>query len=219
MHDCLQIQAKNNKIYGVTMNIRISRAATGTLLLLSYAALISSCASTPDINAAYDDGADFSQYRTYNFFSDAGADGQNYQSLFTQYMITAIEREMESRGYQKSAQPDLLVNFNANFQDKTKVTTSPSMGGYYGYRGGYYGGWGGYGMGPDTHVSQYTEGTFNIDLVDAHRKQLVWEAVLVGRLKEDSFDNLEEKVNNGVPRFFAQYPFIAGQGTPVAPAE
>ena len=108
------------------MNIRISSAVTGTLLLFSYAAFVSGCASTPDINSAYDDGADFSQYRTYNFFSDAGADGQNYQSLFTQYMIIAIEREMESRGYQKSEQPDLLVNFNANFQDKTKVTTSPS---------------------------------------------------------------------------------------------
>ena len=199
------------------MNIRNFRAANGTLLLLSFSLLISGCASGPDISSAYDESSDFSQFRTYNFFADAGSDGQNYQSLFTQYMITAIEREMENRGYQKSANPDLLLNFNANFQDKTKVTTSPSMGGYYGYRGGYYGGWGGYGMGTDTHVSQYTEGTFNIDMVDANRKQLVWEAVLVGKIKDDSFDNLEEKVNNGVPLFFARYPFIAGQGTPVAP--
>jgi len=201
------------------MNIRQTRAATGTLVLLSYALLLGGCASGPDINSAHDQSADFSQYRTYNFFADAGSDGQNYQSLFTQYMIVAIEREMESRGYQKSANPDLLLNFNANFQDKTKVTTSPSMGGYYGYRGGYYGGWGGYGMGTDTHVSQYTEGTFNIDMVDARKKQLVWEAVLVGKIKDDSFDNLEGKVNNGVPLFFARYPFIAGSGTPVAPAE
>ena len=86
-------------------------------------------------------------------------------------MVTAITLEMENRGYVKSNNPDLLINFNARFSDKTKVTTSPSMhtGGYYGYRGGHYGAWGGYGYGTDTHVSQYTEGTFNIDLVDAKK--------------------------------------------------
>jgi len=202
------------------MNITKPRAAISSLLILSFALIVSGCSSTPQVDSAYDNGVDFSQYRTYNFFADAGPDSTNYKSLFTQYMTTAIEREMEKRGYQKSENPDLLVNFNANFQDKTKVTTSPSMGGgYYGYRGGYYGGWGGYGMATETRVSQYTEGTFNIDLVDARKKQLVWEAVLVGKIKDDSFENLEQKINNGVPRFFAKYPFIAGQAAPVAPAE
>ena len=201
------------------MNTLKPKAAFSSILILSYALVLTGCSSTPQVRSDYDQAVDFSQYRTYNFFSDAGPDSKNYKSLFTQYMTTAIEQEMEKRGYQKSANPDLLVNFNANFQDKTKVTTSPSMGGYYGYRGGYYGGWGGYGMATDTHVSQYTEGTFNIDLVDARKKQLVWEAVLVGKIKDDSFENLEQKINDGVPRFFAKYPFIAGQAAPVAPAE
>lgn len=201
------------------MNIPNLRTAKSAVLLLLSAFAFGGCASGPDITSAYDQAVDFGQFRTYNFFSDAGPDTTNYQSLFTQYMTAAIEREMESRGYQKSADPDLLVNFNANFTDKTKVTQSPSMGGYYGYRGGYYGGWGGYGMATDTHVSQYTEGTFNIDLVDARRKQLVWEAVLIGKVKDDSFDDLEAKIDNGVPLFFEKYPFIAGQGTPVAPTE
>jgi uncharacterized protein DUF4136 len=201
------------------MNIRTLRAAKGTVLLLSFVAMLGGCASGPQIDSAYDQGIDFGQYKTYNFFSDAGPDNTNYKSLFTQYMIAAIDREMRSRGYQKADDPDLLVNFNANFEDKTKVTTSPSMGGYYGYRGAYYGGWGGYGMATETHVRQYTEGTFNIDLVDARRKQLVWEAVLVGKIKDDAFDDLEAKVNTGVPNFFAKYPFVAGQSAPVAPAE
>jgi hypothetical protein len=128
-------------------------------------------------------------------------------------MIAAIDREMQARGYQKSDNPDLLVNFNANLQDKTKVSTTPAMGmsGYYGYRGSYYGPWGGYGMATETHVSQYTEGTVNIDLVDADRKQLVWEAVGVGRIRDDTFDNLEQKVNEAVPKFFEQFPHVARQ--------
>lgn len=204
------------------LNRRLFRSARLSVLGCS-AAMLAACASGPDLRSDYDSSVDFGQFKTYNFFADAGPDKTQYQSLFTQYMIEAIDREMQSRGYTKSDNPDLLVNFNARLEDKTKVTTTPAMGspamgmGYYGYRGGYYGAWGGYGYGTETQVSQYTEGTFNIDLVDARRKQLVWEAVAVGRIRDDTFDNLQQKVNEGVPQFFARYPFIAGQSEPVAP--
>jgi hypothetical protein len=185
-------------------------------LILLLVVFASGCASKPKLRSAYDDSIDFSQYKTYNIYADAGPESDSYQSLFSQYMVTAIKIEMQDRGYTLSDTPDLLVNFNANLQDKTKVTTSPSMyggGGYYGYRGASYGGWNGYGYGTDTHVSQYTEGTFNIDLVDPARKMLVWEAVSVGRINDDTFDNLQQKVMEGVPVFFNLYPFRAGDGT------
>ena len=191
-----------------------SLATVGFLTLLAAA---SGCSSGPDIRSTYNDGSDFSQFKTYNFYSDAGPEHTSYQGMFSQSMIAAITLEMESRGYTKSGSPDLLVNFNAQLQDKTKVTTSPSSmhtGGYYGYRGSRYGAWGGYGYGTDTHVSQYTEGTFNIDLVDANKKILVWEAVSVGKVTEDKLANIQERVRLGVPKFFAYYPFVAGDGTP-----
>lgn len=196
------------------MNYLINRLCVACAAL--FALVLSGCSSVPEVRSDYDREADFGAYRTYNFIDGAGPDGEGYQSLFTKYMLTAISREMESRGYTMSDNPDLLVNFNAFLQDKTKITTTPStMGGYYGYRGGYYGPWGGYGYGTETHVSQYTEGTFNIDLIDARRKQLVWEAVSVGRITEDKLENLEQSVNEGVPRFFANYPFRAGEALPV----
>lgn len=193
-------------------NMSISRCFA-VLLLVVFA---TGCSSQSKLRSAYDDSVDFSQYTTYNFYADAGPESDEYQSLFSTYMVDAINREMQARGYTLSDNPDLLVNFNANLQDKTKVTTSPSMGmsgGYYGYRGGYYDPWRGYGYGTDTHVSQYTEGTFNIDLVDPKTKMLVWEAVGVGRINDDTFDNLQQKVDAGVPRYFALYPFKAGDGT------
>ncbi len=189
------------------------------LTIASFLALLtaaSGCSSGPDIRSSYDDASDFSQFKSYNFYADAGPETTSYQSMFSQSMVTAITLEMETRGYEKSNDPDLLVNFNARLQDKTKVTTSPSMhtGGYYGYRGGHYGAWGGYGYGTDTHVSQYTEGTVNIDLVDAKNKRLVWEAVSVGRITEKKLENMQENVRNGVPEFFDFYPFVSGDGTP-----
>lgn len=189
-----------------------------SLLLMS--ASLTGCASG-NLRSDYDKSVDFSQYNTYNFYEGAGPESDAYQSLFSQYMVTAITKEMENRGYVKSDNPDLLVNFNAFLQEKTKVTTTPAptygMGGYYGYRRGYYDPWMGYGYAQETHVSQYTEGTFNIDLVDPKKKKLVWEAVGVGRVTQSTLENLEQKVAEGVPRFFEQYPFTAGSGTPVAP--
>jgi hypothetical protein len=184
---------------------------------LALLASMSGCSSQAKLRSAYDDSVDFAQYTTYNYYESVKTDDSDYQSLFSQYMVTAIDKEMQARGYTLSAAPDLLVNFHVQMQDKTKVTTSPSMGmsgGYYGYRRGYYDPWMGYGYGTETHVSQYTEGTFNIDLVDPNLKRLVWETVGVGRITEEKLENMREGVRNGVPRFFALYPFVAGDGTP-----
>ncbi len=199
------------------MNTRFSDTFTKIAGLAAVVLLASGCSGN-NIRSDYDPSVDFSQYETYNFFADAGPDSTNYQSFFSTYMVAAISREMEARGYEKSDDPDLLVNFNARLRDKTDVRTTPAptMGmGYYGYRRGFYDPWMGYGYATETHVSQYTEGTFNIDLVDARRKKLVWEAVSVGRVTDKALEELEERVNEGVPKFFATYPFVAGSGTPV----
>jgi hypothetical protein len=188
-------------------------------VLVVSACVVASCASGPDIISDYDQGANFAAYNTYNFVDGAGPDYSNYQSLFTKYVIAAVTIEMEKRGYTKSDDPDLLVNFNATLDDKIDVrtTSAPMTGGYYGYRGGAYryGAWGGYGYATETHVSEYTEGTFNIDIIDNKRQQLVWEAVGIGRVTEKKRKNLEETVMTGVPKYFAGYPFVAGTADPV----
>jgi len=193
---------------------RFYRIVTVTSLLV-LALTTSGCASD-NIRADYDPSMDFGQYKTYNFFPDAGPEATNYQSFFSQYMVAAISREMEARGYTRSQDPDILINFNAYLREKTDVRTTPApmSGGYYGYRGGFYDPWMGYGYAQETHVSQYTEGTFNIDLVDARKKKLVWEAVAVGRVTDKLLEELEERVDAGVARAFAKYPFVAGSSEP-----
>jgi hypothetical protein len=185
------------------------------LLLL---ASLAGCSSGGTLRSDYDPGADFGAFQTWNFIEDAGPDYAGYESMFTRYMLEAITIEMDKRGYVKSDNPDLLVNFNAYIQDKTKVSTTsaPMSSGYYGYRGGHYGAWGGYGYGTETRVSQYTEGTFNIDIIDANRHQLVWEAVGVGRITSKVRENVRKTVMEGVPNFFALYPFVAGDPNPIS---
>lgn len=185
-----------------------------TAFVLVAAALLVACASGPKIKSDYDRSVDFSQYRTYGFFSPLGIEGPNYSTIYGSVFRDAISREMEARGYRKSEQPDLLINVSAHLQDKTKVTTTtdpfPTYG-YYGYRRGFYSPWYGYNYGTTTHVSQYTEGTVNIDVVDAEAKKMIWEGVAVGRLKENrTNEEVRQAINDGVAKMFAGYPATAG---------
>lgn len=179
------------------------------------ALLLAACASKPMIKSDYDRSVDFSEYKTYGFYSPLGIEGPNYSTIFGSVFREAISREMNARGYSQSENPDLLINVSARMEDKTKVTTTTDpfpMGGYYGYRAGFYDPWIGYGYGTSTHVSQYTEGTVNVDVVDARQKKMVFEGVGVGRLQnKKTNEEVREAINNGVARMFEGYPVAAPQ--------
>ena len=172
-----------------------------TLLLV---ALLAGCASGPSIYVNQDPSAQFAGYQTFNFMEPLGTDRPGYSSLLSEFLRLAATRELEARGYRKSENPDLLVNFNVQSKEKLQSTTTggPAYGGYYGYRSGYYGVWGGY----DTTVTQYTEGTLTVDVVDAARKQLAWDGTAVGRVRDDDRRNLQSAVDRVVPQIFATFP-------------
>lgn len=186
-----------------------SRFATAAALA-AVALLLAGCATTPKVNirSTVDSSADFSQYRSFGFVEKMGTDSANYESLVTAALKNAARRQLEARGLAYSAtSPDLLVNFNGKFDEKLRVTQTPSvtMGmGYYGYRGGIYSTWPMYPQ--ETNVDQYTEGTLNVDVVDARRRQLVWEGVAVGRVTEKARENVPAAIDAVMPEIFAKFP-------------
>jgi hypothetical protein len=178
------------------------------------------CATAPKVRAEYDHATDFARYRTFEFVSPLTTDKLGYSSLVTQQLKAAVTTQMEQRGYKLSATPDLLVNFSGRLQDKTSIESSPSYSGsYYGYRSGYYGAWPGYSMGSDVYTVNYTEGTLNVDLIDAQTMKMVWEGVTVGEIKQKHLKDREGTINKAVGNIFAKYPFQAGTAQPVATAE
>jgi hypothetical protein len=185
------------------------------IAVLFAVALITACSSPVKIQSDYDHSIDFSQYKTYGYYTPMGIENPNYSSLLGSMFRNAIDAQMKPRGYVLADNPDLLINVSARLQDKTKVTTmSDPMygGGYYGYRGGMYDPWGGYGYGTSTHVSQYTEGTINVDMVDVKNKRMVWEGIAIGRVNEkEKNDELRADIMTGVAEMFNNYPFRAGQ--------
>jgi hypothetical protein len=192
------------------------RKQFGTVLTVIFtAALLSACASGPTIESDYDRSLDFSGYKTFGFFEPLSIESGSYSTLIGNQFRESIGRQMRAKGYVESDNADLTFNVSANFQEKTKVTQTqdPMMsGGYYGYRRGYYDPWGGYGYGTSTHVSQYTEGTVNVDMVDQRLKRMVWEGIAFGRLKEDR-TNEERRlaIEEGVTLMFEGYPYTTSQ--------
>lgn len=184
------------------------RLPYAVLLYALVAIALSACATGPTIRSNADPGTDFSQYDSFAFVPELESEDLGYQSFLVQYLKEAITREMTARGYTYSEEnPGLLVNFYVNTQEKIQSRSTPTAGGgYYGYRRGYYGGWGGY----ETTVTQYTQGTLSIDVIDAARKQLVWEGVAVGRIRQSTLDDVQGAVNRVVPLIYQEYPYQAG---------
>ena len=170
--------------------------------------MLTGCATEPTVRVDFDRLTDFTHYQTFGFVSPLGTDRGGYQSIVSQHLKAATQRQMEARGlHLDTVKPQLLINFYAQLNEKMRITTipTPSMGlGYYGYRAGMYAPWPRYY--DQTIVTPYTEGTLNIDVIDAARKQLVWEGVVIESVTQETLDNLATAINAAVTAAFAKYP-------------
>lgn len=179
------------------------KRALSTLVLT--AAMISACASGPTIRADADPSANLASYKTFSFFDDLATDKSSYTTMLTSRLKAATQRELESRGYKMvDSNPQLLVNFNVNVQEKADVESTPGVGGYYGYRMGMYGMWAGYPQ--DVHTTHYKAGTLTIDVVDASKRQLVWQGVAEGRIHKSALENPGAAIDQAVADIFTKYP-------------
>ena len=175
------------------------------------AALLSACATGPSIRSDYDQKADFSRYRTFGYMSPLGTDNAGYSSLLTERLKDATRGQMEMRGYvYNTADPDLLINFNGKLQQKPGHPGAAGIGPYCGYRSGF---WRLARLWLGRYRLSSTEGTLNIDLVDARRKQ-VWEGVAVGEVRNPEMATSQQSVEKAVAQVFSKYPFRAGVAAP-----
>jgi len=190
--------------------------------VLVAAAALAGCASGPDVRGDYDRSADFSKYKTYNFLAEKGADRTEFKSIAQQMIQDAAAREMEARGYVMAQDPDLLLNFKGKLEEKTDIqsTPAPYYGPSFGYRGWYGAPYGAYGYGA-TEVStrRYNVGTLVMDVIDREKRQAVFQGGLEDVVTSKMMQDKQGTLTNAVAAIFSQYPFVAGQAAPVAPAE
>jgi hypothetical protein len=188
-------------------------AAVGALALL-----VAGCASGPDIRADFDPAADFGRFRTFGFVEQAGTDAGDARSITTTLLQNAATREMEARGYVRAENPDLVINFHGQLEERVDIQSrpAPTMGPTWGYRGWPGSTWGGWG-GTEVTTRRYNVGTLVVDLVDLQQRQMVFQGTAQGTVTRDMQRNREQTINDAVARIFAKFPFVAGQSAPVQP--
>ncbi len=180
--------------------------ATGALLLII---LLAACASGPTIIANQDPNADFAAYKTFSFVDPLSTDRAGARGVLSGFLIQATSAELEARGMQQAwPDPDLLIDFVVVTQQKINANSQPyNSASIYGGRGGYGAGPGyGMSMSMSTGTRQTTEGTVTIDVIDRKRNQIVWEAAAIGRVTEETRENLQSAVPMVVGELFAEYP-------------
>jgi len=172
---------------------------------------LAACASTtprPEIRVNTAPNADFTAYSTFGFPAQTGTDRGGYSTLVTDYFKAAVRTQMEARGYHYvEGNPELLVNFFANVRERTDVRSDPMLTpsfGYYGYRHGLYAAWPLYS--PDVETVRYRVGTANLDVVDARKKQLIWEGVAEGRIRDTDMDNPKPAIESVVAQLYTRFP-------------
>lgn len=179
-----------------------------------FAFCLAACTSGPKVRTDSDPSVNLSNYKTFAFFEELATDKSSYSTMITSRLKDATRRELKRRGYEEvTANPNLLVNFSTNVESRTEVQSTPApSAGFYGYRSGLYGAWGGYPM--DVHTTHYKEGTLVIDLVDATKKQLVWQAVAQGRLSKKAVENPAASIDALIAEMFEKYPVPALDAAP-----
>jgi hypothetical protein len=180
------------------------------MILAVTALAIAGCATGPKISTKTDEGADFGTYETFGWVSQLGTDRGGYSTMTTTYFKRAVRDEMEALGYRYvEDDPDLLVNFYTRIRDRTETYTTPrpyaTLGtGYYGYRYGLYTAWPLYA--PEVETVHYQVGTATVDVVDAERRQLIWEGIAEGRLTGRVMNSPGGAIDEAVSDMFAQFP-------------
>ncbi|PWI31696.1 DUF4136 domain-containing protein [Flavobacteriaceae bacterium LYZ1037] len=166
-------------------------------VLIIFTVSLFSCVSV-NVASDYDRQANFSEFKTFAFYK-TGIDKAEINDLDKRRILRAIESEMLAKGFTKSETPDLLVSIFTKSREKVNVQNS----GFYPY--GYGWGWSPYYWGNYNTVTTSTEGILYVDLIDANKKELVWQGVGTGYLSKN-INKKEERIKEFVAAIMAKYP-------------
>ena len=166
-----------------------------TLKFLSLIILItlSSCSSVM-VNADYDKKVSFTNYKSYAYLK-SGIDKAEISDLDKKRILNSIDEVMQSKGFSKSENPDVLISIFTKERERVDVYQN------YGFGWGWNPYWGmGY-----SNVTTTPEGTLFIDIIDAKSKELVWQGEGSGYLTKNT-EKKDARIKEFVSKILEQYP-------------
>ena len=164
--------------------------------------VLTSCSSVR-VATDYDREANFDNYKTFAFFKP-GIDKAEINDLDKRRILRAIEAELMAKGYTKSENPDMLVSIFTKSNQRVDIYNNAWGNGAWGWGG--YGGWGWRSGWNNNQVTTTTEGVLYIDLIDAQKKELIWQGSGTGNLETRNVEKKEIRVKEFVSQMLMQFP-------------
>lgn len=146
---------------------RLVPLVTALLLII-----FTSACSSIRVFTDYDTEANFSQYRTYAFYRPT-IDKAEISDLDKRRILRSIEASMNAKGYILSENADLLISIATDEESRVEINNQ-AWGMGWGWGWGFNPWMWGPAMNNQT-VSTYDRGVLLIDILDAQRKQLIWQ--------------------------------------------
>ena len=164
---------------------------------LSATFLLASCA-TLQVGSDHDASATFANYHAFTLLQ------REHKGIPNPLVATRaeddIKQELQRRGYTLAADPasaDFVVDFSIGSQERMDINSYPAA---------YAGPWLSGGWGSDLNVRQYHEGTFGIDIFDAHTHRPVWHGWAKKELTQKDFEQPADPIGNAVSSVLAKFP-------------
>jgi hypothetical protein len=176
------------------------RAITGLSLVL----VLASCASTPPTAVMdYDRNFDFTQVRNIAIqpIDRMAASSVVISDMQVDRINQALTDELGRRGYQvvqDNAQADMLLSWHLITQERMDVRSYNTSTRYNCWSCS---------SGSNVRVSQFTQGTFIVDLIDPQSLRSVWRSTWQSRLRDQPDpEQAEENRRAAASAIFAQFP-------------
>ena len=162
--------------------------------------VVTSC-TTVRVASDYDRETNFSSYNTFAFYKP-GIDKAEINDLDKKRIMRAIEANLLTKGFVKSDTPNMLVSLFTKTRENVNIYNNNWAWGYgWGWNPWYWGA----AMGPFNNTSVTTEGSLYIDLIDAEKKELVWQGIGTASLTQD-IEKKQERINEIVNAILEKYP-------------
>ncbi|MDP2559790.1 DUF4136 domain-containing protein [Psychrobium sp. 1_MG-2023] len=179
-------------------------------LLIIVALMLVGCKSTP--NYDYDRSVNFEKINTYAWVVESKSqdNGDNFYTsdINQKRIVTAIDRELQSKGFRKVApnEADVMVNYQTVIDTKRErdlTTTHPY---YWSFGYGYHHSHLNWHMNLNSAQREYKAGTLIVDFISAN-KELIWRGAEQSRLSEKSTPlKREQKINEAVQKVLVNFP-------------
>jgi hypothetical protein len=159
--------------------------------------LILSCAPIR-VNYDYEKTADFSKYKTYNYYSNINS---GLSELDTKRLLDALDISLQAKGFSLSESPDFFIDIKSNeYQENQSSSVGVGMGGTGRHVGG--------GISIGIPIGQANiNRQIQFDFVDENGHGLFWQAVSESSFgpnaspekREALFKAIVDKVLEGFP--------------------